>query len=138
MTLCHYTHIVAKMKALLKKIEKLEGERERITSEMLETTQMVRGTFANNYRRCGKATCWCYESEKGHPCNRITWTKNAKTGSKVIPEKDVSWIKEMTANYKGFKKNRQRLRKINEDLRLLLDKLEDAIIKKTHRRREYL
>jgi len=126
------------MKAFLRKILKLERERETLMAELLETTRMVRGTFAINYRRCGKKTCWCYESEKGHPTNRITWTKNAKPGSKIIPKEDVPWIAGMTTNYKRFKKNRQRLRAINEELRSLLNSFEDAVVEKTNAETDYL
>jgi len=132
LTLRYYTCSIAQMKALLRKIDLIECERKKLITELLNTTQMVRGTFAINYRRCGKTTCWCYESEKGHPHNRITWTRNGKSKSKVIPKKDVAWTKKMAANYKNFRKKRQRLRDINEQLRSLLNKLEDEITEKTN------
>ena len=119
-------------------IKKLESERNKLMKELLKTDQMVRGSFQVNYRRCGTPTCWCFSTEKGHPHNRISWAEEAKSFKKIIPNEEVEWIKIVTANYKRFRTTRKRLREINEEIRALLNEIENQIVKNTWKRKKYL
>lgn len=124
--------------SILNDIKLLETKRKNILVELTKTRFMLRGSFGKNYRRCGKLTCWCATSEEGHPHYRITWGRNSRAFTKVIPEQDVDWIKNQTQAYKQFKKLRRELRELNDKLRILFDKLEDKIISSTEKLREYL
>src|SRR5262245_14639446 len=126
------------MSTTLSKLKSLESERNRLITELIETRSMLRGTFENNYRRCGKATCWCATSEKGHPHNRITGTKDTIGFTISIRKEDVDWIEGVTQAYKRFRKQRQRLRELNEEERQLLNQLEEEVTEKTRKLRDYL
>ena len=109
------------------------------TLEELQSVQhMVRGTYCNNYRRCGKVNCWCHKEEVGHPNHRITWSKNAKSESRVVPKEDVEWIKDMTQNYREYRQLRKKLRLKTNEFKKVLDLLEEEIIVKTKKKRDYL
>ena len=120
-----------------RKMRATEHRRSLLMEEILTTELMVRGAFGQVYRRCGKPTCSCVESE-GHLSNRITWSENGKSRTKAIPIEDIDWIKSMTRNYKVFRKARQNLRKLAERLSVLLDELEGEIVNRTSRKRDYL
>ena len=120
-----------------KRIKSTEHRRALLMGEILETKFMVRGTFGQVYRRCGKPTCWCAEGE-GHLSNRITWTEGGKSRTKAIPEEDIAWIKSMTQNYKAFRKARQNIRELAARLSNLLDELEREIVERTNQKRTYL
>lgn len=109
-----------------------------LLKELRDVQYMVRGTYCSNYRRCGKPNCWCSKEGMGHPYHRITWSKNAKLGSMVIPKEDVEWIKEMTRNYREFRQLRAKLRLKTNEFKKILDTLEEEIIAKTKKRRDYL
>jgi len=113
------------------KLKKLESKRDTLMKDLLATKQMIRGTFGINYRRCGTHTCWCYSAKVGHPHDRISWTENATSFTRVIPKDKVEWVKVMTANYKRFRTARKKLREINEEIRILLNELEGQIVAKT-------
>jgi len=68
---------------------------------------------------------------------QISWTKDAKSRSKAVPRDDIIWIKEMTGNYRKWRTTRASIRKLEDELRILVDKLEDDIIKKTEKLRKY-
>lgn len=123
--------------SIIKKIKKLENHRSLILREIKGISHMIRGSYGETYRKCGKMTCWCYEGEKGHPIYRITWTKEARPGTKAIPKVDIAWIKKMTRNYKRCRTLRADLRKLEQELRILIDNLEDNVIKKTEKLRKY-
>lgn len=120
-----------------KKINTLENKRSHILKEIIDITHMVRGSYSEIYRRCGKPNCWCTKETKGHPSYRITWTKEAKAGTKTIPKENITWIKEMTGNYKKCRNLRANLRMIEQELRILLDKREEKVIKKTEKLRKF-
>jgi hypothetical protein len=120
-----------------KKIKKIEKQRSLLLSDLERIRQMIRGTYVQTHRKCGKPTCWCARESKGHPSYQISWTKDAKSRSKAIPKADITWIKEMTDNYRKWRTTRSNIRKLEDELMVLIDKLEDDIIKKTEKLRKY-
>jgi len=119
------------------KLPKIEKQRSLLLSDLQLIRHMIRGTYVETHRKCGKPTCWCANDSKGHPSYQISWTKNAKSRSKAIPREDIFWIKEMTGNYRKWRTIRSNIRKLEEELRILINKLEDDIIKKTEKLRKY-
>lgn len=119
-------------------IKNLEKQRLDLIRELLDSPLMVRGTYSETFCRCGKPNCWCATASKGHPCRRITWTKDARPGTKNIPVEDIDWIKEMTANYRKFRKSRTKLRKLEQTLSSLLNDLEEEVISRTRKFKKYL
>lgn len=128
--------MIVKM-SIQKQIKSLGAQHTSLLAQLLDTSAMVKGTFRQVYQRCGKPTCRCVDGQ-GHLSIRISWTENARSRTKAIPSQDVAWIKSMTGNYKKFRKTRQRIRELNNELNSLLDALEHETLNNTKRRREYL
>ena len=118
-------------------IKKLEKKRTFLLNGLQCIHYMIRGSYGKSYRRCGKPTCWCNKDNKGHPSYRISWTKDSKSKTKAVPKEDIGWIKEMTRNYRKYRTLRTKLRKLDNELRNLLDNLEDEVIRKTEKLRDY-
>lgn len=120
-------------------IQSLEKERKSYLNELLHISSMIRGSYKESYCRCGKPSCWCATDKKrnGHPSHRISWTKDSKSRTKSIPKEDVEWIKEMTENYRKYRTIRTKLRSLNNELKRLLDNLEEEVIKKTEELKNY-
>ena len=119
-------------------IKNLEKHRLVLIRELLDIRRMVRGTYSETFCRCGKSNCWCATAPKGHPCHRITWTKNARPGTKTIPAEDIAWIKEMTANYRNLRELRTELRHLEQTFNSLLNDLEEEIISRTRKLKKHL
>ena len=120
-----------------RKIRKIEEKRARLLADLQRIKLMIRGTYVETHRKCGKPNCWCATQSPGHPSYQISWTKDAKSRSKAIPKEDIAWIKEMTGNYRKWRTARANMRKLEDQLRGLLDKIEDDILKKTEKLRDY-
>jgi hypothetical protein len=120
-----------------KTLKKIEKQRSLLLSDLQRIEHMIRGTYVETHRKCGKSTCWCANESKGHPSCQISWTKDAKSRSKAIPREDILWIKSMTGNYRKWRTIRSNIRKLEEELRNLIDKLEYDIIRKTEKLRKY-
>jgi Mg2+ and Co2+ transporter CorA len=137
----------------IKKIKTLEKSISQALEEMLSIKKMLPGSYNKVYCRCGKRNCWCYgeaegkskdkdkdkdKDKAGHPFRRITWMEKGVSKTKAIPEKDVDWIKEVTENYRKFRKKRKEIQKLEENIRRLLEDYRTHIVKKTRRLKEYL
>jgi len=120
----------------LKQIKALEKERARVLEKILSAKLMIPGAYKKVYCRCGKKNCWCY-SGKGHPYRRITWYEEGKSKTKSINEKNIVWIKQVTQNYRDFKKDQKKIREYEERLKALLDKYLKEIIVKTRMKKGY-
>lgn len=120
-----------------KKISKIEKQRSHILSSFQEISQMIRGTYVETHRKCGKVNCWCAKDSKGHPSCQISWSKDGKSRSKAIPKEDTTWIKEMTKNYQKWRSLRANLRKIEKELLEIIDKREYQVIKRTEKLKRY-
>jgi hypothetical protein len=119
------------------KIQKIEEQRTRLLTDLQQIEYMIRGTYVETHRKCGKPNCWCAEQDVGHPSYQISWTQDAKSRSKAIPKEDIAWIKEMTGNYRKWRTARANIRKLETELRVLIDKIENDILKKTEKLRGY-
>jgi hypothetical protein len=119
------------------KIKKLEQQRQALIAQLLETQAMIRGSFGTVYRRCGSLNCWCADGE-GHPVDRINFSDDGRSRTKAIASNDVEWAKQMTNNYKRFRKNRQALRALEKKLNIAIDEFETKVVEKTARQRKYI
>lgn len=120
----------------VKTIQSLEQRRQKILERLYSTQTMIRGSYSKSYRRCGRANCWCAEGE-GHPMNRISFTDNGKSRTKVISAEDAEWARRMTEYYQRFRKDRQALRKLEKKINAAIDQLERKIIKRTAAKKGY-
>lgn len=119
-----------------KRILKLQKQIAILVEQLLKAAPMLRGTFGVAYRKCGKSTCYC-AAGKGHPYSRITWSEEARSRTKTIPSQDTAWAQKLTENYRRFRKTRRTLREFEQDLKALLDQLEDQLVRKARKQRPY-
>ena len=120
-----------------KKLIQVGAMHQRLVKDLLQARLMIRGTFAETFRKCGKPTCWCAHAE-GHPYLRITWTEKAQAKTKAIKKEDVAWAQRATDNYRKFRKCRKQLREVQKQINELLNLLEEEIIKQSKQEIDYL
>lgn len=122
----------------INQIKKLEKERSQIINELLDYKDMIPGAYNEVFCKCGKDNCWCKQENKGHLFRRITWSENRRSMTKAIPEDDVSWIKNVTQNYRLFKEKLKRIKNIENQINKLLNDLSKSIIANTRKLKDYL
>ena len=97
----------------------LEQQRRILLEQIASLQPFRRGTVSANYRKCGKATCHCAQSEEYRHGPQYLW--NATIGGQSVAkhlhsEKDVKQYQEETERYKQFVSFCQQLVEINEQL----------------------
>ena len=98
-------------------LEQLEAERDRLKSEIARIGDMRPGSLVGRFRKCGKPTCHCAESDsEGHgPSWSLTHAVAGKTITKVIPAgAAVERAREQIAEYRRFRKLTRRLVEVSE------------------------
>lgn len=122
----------------LSSLQKRQAQIHDTISKLSEERIMTPGAFKTVFVKCGNPNCWCANDDDGHPFNRITWTENGKARTKSIPEEDIPWIKEVTQNYRDFRKIKRELKSIQIKLKVDVDKWEARLISKTRKLRACL
>lgn len=120
----------------LKQINALQIKRSRLLETLLNPPPMIRGSFGTHYVKCGGVNCKCTRGEL-HPYNRITWSENGRQQSRVVHVKDINWIKEMTQNYRQYKKVKKELEKVDARLKEMLTRFEVETVEATRKMRGF-
>lgn len=120
-----------------KHINDLQEKKSRLIEKLLNAPPMIRGTFGTIYVKCGGANCKCTKGEK-HPYNRLTWSENGRPKSRVVPVDEINWIKEMTQNYRCYKKVKKEMEKVDDRLKVLLTRFEVAVVEKTRKSKDFI
>ena len=97
-------------------IENLHQQRSLLMQELFALFPVVPGAFREVFRRCGKPTCWCAQSQRGHPLKRITWTEDGVSKSKAVSDETIDWFIISTSNRRQFIQIRAQLRTIDEQI----------------------
>ena len=112
-----------KIKELEKTIKSIEKKRADCIIKLMNIKAMVRGSFHETFTKCGRKGCDC-ETGSGHPCQRITWREKSKASTKGVPDDQKKWAKEMTENYKKFRKYRHEVKKLEVIINQILNEFE--------------
>lgn len=120
-----------------KRIEQLEQKRASLIRSIVETKQMIRGSFRTVLRKCGKPNCWCAEGG-GHPSDRIVFLRGSRSVCRAVPKQEVRWVRRVAENRKLFRKHRQELRKIEKEIHKEINELEAQIISSSMEGKDYL
>lgn len=122
--------------SILNQINELQKEQRSLLKVILNTKEMIRGKYKEGTRKCGKKNCYCANGE-GHIYRRVHWAENGQPHTKNISKNDVVWIKKLTDNYGNFRRSRQRLREIEDEINILLNHLESDIITNTAKMKKF-
>lgn len=80
-------------------------------------------------RECGKENCKCKKGEK-HQSKYLAFSHNAKTKLQYIKAKDELEVTQKTDNYRKFRQARATLVKIQKEMLVLINELENEKTKK--------
>jgi hypothetical protein len=100
-------------------IEGLEEQRRRLIVELAQIGDMRHGSITEVYRRCGKPSCWCQQSEKaGHgPFYAFTTKINGKTQTlQLRPGPLLSKLQREVQAYRHFRERCEEIVVLSEKI----------------------
>jgi len=122
------------IKNIKNKISSLERERSVVIEKLISVKSMIRGSFSETKRKCGKPNCWCRNGD-GHPNTRLTWNEGSQPKTKSLSKNDIPWIKEAAKSYKEFRLLRHEIKMQDNELNDLLNIFENLVTQTTKKKK---
>lgn len=92
---------------------------------LLGRPDLLKGTWLEVKRTCGKAGCKCAKGEK-HICYQLSASIEGRTRTRNVPHKHLAKVKELTENYRRFRRARATWVRLNAQIIELINQLETA------------
>jgi len=113
-----------------KRIGELVRERYALEKELLEHLsrgKLIAGTPVEKYKACNKGNCRCTRGELHGPTYYVSWKEGKKT--KMVYVRQLLWprVRERVERYQRWRRARARMVKIDREILLALDQMEEAI-----------
>jgi hypothetical protein len=104
-----------------------------LLKQLLGEPLILRGSFHQVHTRCGKATCWCATAPQGHAHLRLTWSEAGQLMTRKVPEAEAQTVRQLTKNFRIFKKQRRRLVSLGNQIENHLNQYEKARIQEVRK-----
>ena len=113
---------LSKLRQQLHLLARERAEHEKV---IMKHNTLIKGSFVEQYKTCGKKGCRCQRGEKHGPNYYVSNKIEGKT--KLLPVKeDLDKVKKKTLNYREFRKAREKWIKVNASMLKLIDQIEEA------------
>ena len=116
---------LSEISRIRQRIGQLAGQRRAVEQVLLERCALVKGTLLEVWRTCGNPGCKCARGEK-HSCWQLTASVEGKSRSWNVPRQYVAKVKELTGNYRRFRRARARWVRLNAEMRKRINEMEAA------------
>lgn len=116
---------LSEISRIRQRIGQLARQRRAVEQVLLERSALVKGTLLEVWRTCGNPGCKCARGEK-HSCWQLTASVEGKSRSWNVPRQYVAKVKELTGNYRRFRRARARWVRLNAEMRKRINEMEAA------------
>ena len=119
---------------LRKRIRAQLGEQRSLTQSLLKLREQIRGSLFVRYGKCGKAECSCHLGRGHGPYFVYSSGSRGRGAFAYLGEHDATVAKQLIDRSRAFKREMRRLKKVNEELLVLLRRYQAAAGKRGARR----
>lgn len=110
------------------KLSILNKQRTKHIFSLTHGNPLVHGLPHNVFRKCGKSNCKCATGERHGPYPALSVNKEGRHRIVMIKKADVETILEEAGRYKSFQETLAKIRKVNKEIDVLLDKVKLSTI----------
>ena len=111
----------ANISHLRQQIVRLRAERAILEDQALRSQAMVRGSFLELMRKCGKAGCKCQRGELHGPNFYLSLPKPGKRSRILpVPSDKVKTVRSLNSHYHDYQHALTEIRRLNEEIESLL------------------
>ena len=109
-------------------LQTLLDDYQRQVHTLLPLRQLVKGSVYDLRTRCGKPSCHC-ASDQGplHTSTVISWSEHGKTRLRTLPPGALAHFRQLTEDYRRFRRARAALVKLHQRIVAHVDRLETAL-----------
>ena len=105
---------------LRKRIQVQLREQRSLTQSLLALREQIRGSLFVRYGKCGKAECGCRLGRGHGPYYVFSSGSRGRGAFAYLAEQDVDVAKQLIDRSRSFQKTMRRLKKVNDELVILL------------------
>ena len=114
---------LSEISRIRQRIGQLARQRRAVEQVLLERCALVKGTLLEVWRTCGNPGCKCARGEK-HSCWQLTASVEGKSRSWNVPRQYVAKVKELTGNYRRFRRARAKWVRLNAEMLKRINEME--------------
>ena len=109
-------------------LAKLAEQCDRLLQGLLAPRQLLKGSVYELKTRCGKPSCHCAAPQGPlHSTHVLSWSDAGKTHLRSLAASELTQWRQLTETYRRFRQARARLVKLQQQILLVLDRLEQAL-----------
>lgn len=111
------------------KLSILNKQRSKHIFSLVHGNTLVHGLPHNVFRKCGKSNCKCATGERHGPYPALSVNKEGRQRIVMIRKADAESILEEAGRYKSFQETLAKIRKINKEIDVLLERIKLSTIR---------
>lgn len=97
-------------------------------TSLLAPRQLLKGSVYELKTRCGKPSCHCAAPQRPlHSTHVLSWSDAGKTRLRSLSASELTRWRQLTETYRRFRQARAPLVKLQQQILLVLDRLERAL-----------
>ena len=116
---------LSQISRIRQRIGQLARQRRAVEQVLLERSALVKGTLLEVQRTCGNPGCKCARGQK-HRCWQLSASVEGKSRTWNVPRRYVAKVKELTGNYRRFRRARARWVRLNAEMLKWINEMEAA------------
>jgi len=116
---------LSQISRIRQRIGQLARQRRAVEQVLLERSVLLKGILLEVQRTCGKAGCKCARGQK-HSCWQLSASVEGRRRTGNVPRRYVGKVKELTGNYRRFRRARARWVRLNAEMRKRINEMEAA------------
>ena len=111
---------------LRKRIQAQLSEQRSLTQSLLKLREQIRGSLFVRYGKCGKAECACRLGRGHGPYYVFSSGSRGRGAFAYLGEHDIDMARQLIDRSRSFQRAMRRLKKVNEELLVLLRRYQAA------------
>jgi hypothetical protein len=112
---------------------RLIGEQRALVQDLLRLREHLGGSLIVRWALCGKEGCACQRGRRHGPYYVLSTRSGGKGGYTYLPEPQVARAQDLVERHRHFQIGLKRLKRLNEDLVLVLRRYREATGRKALR-----
>ncbi len=109
-------------------------EQRALVEDLLRRREQLAGSLFVRYGVCGKAGCACHSGQRHGPYYVLSTRSGGRGGFSYLDQAQMAEARELVKAFREFRKGMQRLRKVTEQLVVLLRRYQQETTRQGSRR----
>jgi hypothetical protein len=125
---------MAKTDALRTRIQDRLAEQRAVVLSLLELREQLQGSLFARYGECGKEGCACRQGTRHGPYYVLSHRSGGAGRFAYLTAEQADAARDLVARARAFRKGMRRLKKVNEEVLVLLRRYQESMARQGDRR----